>query len=139
LVLLLILISQTVSADNNLQTVKRFIDAFNQKNIDVMADLAVFDMRWMYVSGQEVVIETSNINELRAAMSGYFETVPSARSKLRSLKQSGHFVYALEEASWTVTDVEKRQCSMAIYEFEKEKIKHVWYFPAHACSSSDIQ
>ena len=66
-------------------------------------------------------------------MQSYFNSVPSARSEIRQLEASGNFVYALEQAFWTVKGQEKTQCSMAVYELAKGMIKHVWYFPAHQC------
>ena len=98
-----------------------------------MLDLAAPDMQWMSVSGHDVSVETSGHEALKTAMSGYFENVPSARSEIRQLHQSGTFVYALEQASWSVGDATKSQCSMAVYELADGKLKHVWYFPSHSC------
>ena len=78
--------------------------------------------------------EAGDQDALKQAMSGYFASVPSARSEIRSIYQSGSFVFALEQAFWTSKEVEKSQCSMAVYELVDGMIKHVWYFPAHACS-----
>lgn len=131
---LLLCMLQPATAMEETETVKRFVDAFNQKNVEAMLNLSAENMTWMSLSGQALSIETSSQEELKTGMLGYFESIPSARSKIRELNQSGSFVYALEEAFWSVDGAEKSQCSMAVYEFVDSKIQHVWYFPAHKCS-----
>ena len=134
IVMLCCALSQTLYAQSSVVTVKGFVAAFNAKDIEGMLQLANTDIQWMSVSGQTIVSEASSQEALRKAMTGYFAGVPSARSEIRTIHQSGAFVFALEEAFWTSNGVEKSQCSMAVYELTGAKIKHVWYFPAHACS-----
>lgn len=120
-------------AKENSDTVVQFVDAFNAKDLDGMLAVVNKDMRWMSVTGHTITTETSSIEELRQAMESYFKSVPSAKSHVHHLHQSGNFVYALEQASWQSKDQLKSQCSMAVYEFSATRIKHVWYFPAHQC------
>lgn len=134
LLVLLLVISQSVFADSNKMIVKKFVNAFNSKDVDSMLGFASDDMQWMSIAADNISIETSNREALKRAMQGYFQSMPSARSEIRQTNESGSFVYSLEEAFWTVKDIEKSQCSMAVYEFDEGKIKHVWYFPSHACS-----
>ena len=132
-ILVLILFNQTANAGESSKTVERFIQAFNRHDVDAMLELSAVDLRWMSISGQEISIETSTHAELREAMSDYFASTPSARSKVRSISESGSFVYTLEEAFWSSGGVEKSQCSIAVYELTGEKIRNVWYFPEHSC------
>ena len=134
LTLLCCVMSHATYAQEAVATVKGFVAAFNEKDIDGMLKLAATDIQWMSVSGQTITSEAATQEALKTAMSGYFASVPSARSEIRAIHQSASFVFALEEASWTSNEVEKSQCSMAVYELVEGKIKHVWYFPAHACS-----
>lgn len=114
-------------------TVKQFVNAFNQRQIDTMLELAAPNMQWMSVSGHTISTETSDHDQLKKAMQSYFASVPSAQSTLLQLNQSGQFVYALEKASWLVKEQKKSQCSMAVYELANDKIQHVWYFASHQC------
>ena len=132
-VLLLSLICQPVLAMNEQETVKEFVKAFNERDLNTMLDLAGAEMKWLSISGKNVSVETSSQEELKQAMQGYFTSMPFAKSEIRQMEQSGPFVYALEEAFWTVNGTTKSQCSMAVYELADKKIKHVWYFPSHKC------
>ena len=130
----LLLVSRAAFAADGTETVRLFVKAFNHQDISGMLDLVAPDMRWMSISGQKITIETATQTELGNAMSGYFKSASGITSEIRFLSESGNFVYALEEAFWSVDDVEKSQCSMAVYELAEGKIQHVWYFPSHQCS-----
>ncbi len=132
-IMVLVLISQAALAADGEETVRRFVEAFNQRDIDAMLGLSAPDMKWMSISGQQIAIETSTRAELQNAMSGYFQSTPGTKSEIRHIYESGAFVYALEEAFWTANGVEKSQCSMAVYELAGGKLQHVWYFPSHQC------
>lgn len=130
---LLVAAIATAATDAETDKVKQFVSAFNTKDVDLMLSLAAPDMKWLSVAGHHISVETSSHEDLKTAMTGYFESLPSARSVIRDIRQSGPFVYALEEAFWSAGGTEKSQCSMAVYEFTADKIQHVWYFPAHQC------
>lgn len=106
-ILAFLLFSQVSLAHTSSEIVKQFVEDFNQRNIDSMLAVSSENMRWMRVSGHEIAIETSNLEQLRQAMTGYFNSVPSAKSEIRSIHASGSFVYALEEAFWTSAGVAK--------------------------------
>ena len=133
MVLTLVVFSHSVFAGESSKTVERFIDAFNQHDVDAMLEQASSDSLWMSIAGQQLSTETSTHAELRTAMTGYFKSIPSARSEVRSINESGSFVYTVEEAFWLSNGVEKSQCSVAVYELSEKKIQNVWYFPAHDC------
>jgi len=128
------LISSPIAlAADGTTTVKQFVNAFNQRQINTMLALAAPNMQWMSVAGHTISTETSDHDQLKKAMQSYFASVPSAQSALLQLNQSGQFVYALEKASWLAKEQKKSQCSMAVYELANEKIQHVWYFASHQC------
>lgn len=129
----ILLVVETATAAPPLEVVEQYVDAFNERNVEAMIDLTAADVRWMSVSGDQITVETSNRIALRAAMSTYFNSPTAARSELRSVTQSGPFVHTVEEAFWTAGDVEKSQCSMAMYELVEGKIQNVWYFAAFEC------
>jgi hypothetical protein len=127
------LVSYAAHAKNNATSVEGFIKAFNNKDINEMLSHVSKDMQWMSVAGERIDIQTTSIDALKEAMSGYFSSVPSARSEIMSINESGNFVYTVEKAFWLVGEMEKSQCSLAVYEFDNALIKHVWYFKEHQC------
>lgn len=133
-----LIISPVALAADGAATVKQFVNAFNQRQIDTMLELAAPNMQWMSVSGHTISTETSDHDQLKKAMQSYFASVPSAQSALLQLNQSGQFVYALEKASWLVKEQKKSQCSMAVYELANDKIQYVWYFASHQCPETSM-
>ncbi|MEQ8315466.1 MAG: nuclear transport factor 2 family protein [Gammaproteobacteria bacterium] len=131
--LILSSISPLVFAAENYSIVERFIEAFNQHDVSAMLELTESDLHWMSVAGQNLSIEASGQSELRDSMKAYFESTPSARSNILSIRESGPFVHTLEQAVWSAGGVERNQCSIAVYELEANKIRNVWYFPEHSC------
>lgn len=128
-----LVLSTNVVAGRNAENVERFVEAFNQQDIDAMLNLAAEDVRWMSVAGDQLSIETSTRLQLREAMAGYFAGAPGVRAEIRSITESGSFVHTVEKAFWNSNGTEKSQCSMAVYEFVEVKVRNVWYFPAYEC------
>ena len=132
-ILLSLLINYSAMASSPSETVQKFVYAFNQHNVDGMLALSSFDLKWMSVAGEKVSVQASTHETLREAMQGYFKSTPSARSEIKSIRESGTFVFTLEKAFWLSAGAEKSQCSMAVYELRENKIENVWYFAEHKC------
>jgi uncharacterized protein (TIGR02246 family) len=131
--LLLYFLTASLSFAGASTVVQRFVDAFNDHDIDAMLALVADDIRWMNVAGQNISVETEGKDQLRSSMKSYLASIPSARAKIRSVRASGPFIHTVEQAFWLSGDMEKSQCSMAVYEISDGKIKDVWYFSAYAC------
>ena len=131
--LITLLCIHNVYAQSNLSVVEQYIAAFNAHDVEAMLAFSAPDLKWMSVAGQDISTETSSQTELHAAMTSYFASTPDAKSSVRSIRQSGPFVYAVEEAFWTSGGIERSQCSVAVYELQDEKIQNVWYFREHRC------
>lgn len=113
--------------------VRELLAAFNAHDPARMIALCADDVRWMSVDGDKISIETTGTKQLAESMAGYFKKLPSARSKLGRVTVSGGFVTAVERASWVSKGVTRAQCSVSVYEIRENKIRNVWYFPAHGC------
>ena len=109
--------------------VRRFVDAFNARDIDAMLAAADDGIEWASVDGPKVTIETSGKGALRDSMQKYFAQCPSCKSSLEWTKASGSRVAARERASWTSASGPRAQTSLSVYEFRAGKIARVYYFP----------
>lgn len=124
----------TSRADNDAAaTVRAFVDAYTAHDIDAMVALAADDLRWLSVDRANMAIEDFGKDTLRTAMLGYFENIPSTRSRLDSLIANGDYVSAVERASWEKEGETKEQCSVAVYHVVDNLVSAVWYYPATPC------
>lgn len=131
---LLVSLWSTVAASDETDVVERLVTAYNAQDVEGLIELTTEDIRWMGISGDSLSVETDGRVAFREAMAEYFSSRPSARSNILSIAASGAFVQTIERATWTVDDAERSLCSMGIYEVAGDRIRNVWYFPAHECS-----
>ena len=110
---------------------ERWIDAFNRHDVEAMTAEVDPAFEWFMVDGEKVTVETRGVDALRDSMRGYFEGLPSARSKVEDVMVSGAYVTLRERASWTSKSGEqKSQSALAVYELREGKLRRAWYFPA---------
>lgn len=110
--------------------VRDFIDAFNTRNLDLMAALLDDDVQWLNVDGNKVSIEKEGKQALLEGMKRYFKSCPTCKSELTWIKVAGSRLSAVERATWTGKNGKKAQSSLSVYEFKNGKIARVYYFPA---------
>jgi len=113
--------------------VRGLLAAFNAHDVPKMLTFVSAYIRWLTVEGEKVTAEAAGASQLEQSMTRYFRSVPTAHSELKQLVVSGHFVSAVEEAQWQAAGESRRQCSLSVYEIREQKVKAVWYFPAHRC------
>jgi hypothetical protein len=111
------------------QVVHAFVAAFNAHDPDAMIALASEDIQWLFVNGDKVMVEAAGKEALLKSMTGYFKSIPSAKSKVEKLMSAGNYVTVLERASWETKDGTRSQAALAVYLVEKGKIRSVWYYP----------
>jgi len=112
------------------ETVRQFITAYNNKNLDGMLALAHNEIAWLSVEGDKTSVMTDGADALREEMKSYLGPDANPKSAIEILKSHGNFVTALERAYWMENGEEKSQASFAMYEVIKGKVRRVWYFPA---------
>jgi hypothetical protein len=112
--------------------VKRYVDFFNQKDLKSLLSYVTNDISWMYVNGDNLLVETQGKEQLKAALQVYFNDYQT-QSSLIQLSGHGDFVQAVEKATWQSNGKEKSQCSAVTYQLEKGLIKAVWYFDSYSC------
>jgi hypothetical protein len=129
-----VFISQPARAnDVQVLVVKRFVEAFNQKNVQMMQHHTTNDVHWFSVSRAAMELETDDKQALGEAMLRYFSAQDHAQAKVLSSVDSGSFVSTVEQVTWQQEGKWFSQCSLGVYRFDGDKIASVWYYPAHVC------
>ena len=117
----------------NIDLLTQYIDDYNQGRLDAMLTVMSTDIQWMSINSNKITTETKNKQQLAQALEPYFKGGNSTQSSLIHVFENGNFVSTLEKASWQSNGQIKSQCSIAIYEFDKNLIKNVWYHAAQSC------
>lgn len=113
---------------------ERFVAAYNQHDTKAMLALVHPELKYMFISGDQVHTETHNKDALAAFLGPYFANNPGARSAIVSTAQQGPFIQQVEQAWWIDQQGQpKSQCSQSIYQIKQQLIVHVWYFDAFPC------
>ena len=118
------------STPSNVNTVERFIAAFNAHDSSAMANLVADDIEWLSIAGEQVTVETKGKGDLVKGMNAYFKSCPTCRSELSGVASTPGRVSAIEIASWQGKNGPKSQRSISVYEFSDGMINRVYYFPA---------
>jgi len=121
------------SERSNLQTVERFVNAYNQQSLALMTSIMAQDIKWMSISDHQMTVETNNKVQLTKAMADYFGSGAATTSSLTQVIRNGDFVSTVERATWFKGGQEKSQCSVAVYQVVDQLIHNVWYYSAQAC------
>jgi ketosteroid isomerase-like protein len=122
--------SRSELAQQNVQVVRQFTEAFNNHDVDAMLEFAHPDIEWGSVQGDTLSMEAAGHAELRQGMDSYFSALPSVRSSIESVMPGERFTGVRERASWESDGESKSQSSIAVYEIEDGRILRVTYFPA---------
>ena len=110
--------------------VRRFVQAFNDRDIDQMVSMLGPNFVWLNVAGDSVAVEVRGAGPLRGSMEAYFRQLPSARSELEKVSVLGPWVSTIERAHWTSSGGPRSQAAVAIYEVRHGLVQRVWYYPA---------
>ncbi len=118
------------AADGPEATVRAFVAAFNAQSVAALLSHVTDDVEWLNVNGSSIAVETSGREALGRSMTDYFAGCPSCRSELETFSRAGSRVTTLERAMWESKSGPKSQRSLAVYEFQGDRIRRVYYFPA---------
>ena len=114
----------------HVNTVERFIAAFNAHDISAMADLVANDIEWLSIIGEQVTVETRGKGDLIENMNAYFKSCPTCRSELSGVVSTTSKVSAVEIASWQGKSGPRSQSAISVYELSGGLIIRVYYFSA---------
>ncbi len=127
-----------IHSDVDIQEVKNiaehFVDAYNQRDVNGMLQWVHEEIRYMYVSGGEIYMETDGKKALHEFLLPFFTNKPQAKSELLSSTQSGSFIHQVERALWQdAAGNSQSQCSLSVYQINDELIINIWYFDVFKC------
>ena len=111
-------------------TVERFVEAFNEHDVEKMLELVHQEIQWFSLSGDSIGVETEGAVALAEGMRGYFAAIPSSRSTIEEIMEAGRFVSVRERVEWEGKSGTRTQSALAVYEIEDGLIRRVWYYPA---------
>mmetsp|Transcript_15320 Transcript_15320/g.48323 ORF Transcript_15320/g.48323 Transcript_15320/m.48323 type:complete len:144 (+) Transcript_15320:211-642(+) len=132
-VLLLILtpyVQSTEQTPTHVNTVERFVAAFNAQDSGAMASLVADDIEWLSIVNNEISVEAKGKTNLVESMDAYFKSCPTCRSELSEMISTASRVSAIELASWQGKNGASSQRAISVYEFSGGLITRVYYFPA---------
>lgn len=111
--------------------VSEYTIAFNTKDIVKMSRLMHDNIEWINIEGSAQSTITANKTALVGELAAYFSNDSKSVSTLSDWSVNGNYV-SVKETVTTPTDDggERVQASIAVYEFEGDLIRRVWYFPA---------
>ncbi|MGH1366822.1 MAG: nuclear transport factor 2 family protein [Calditrichia bacterium] len=112
------------------QLVKGLVNAFNNHDPAAMGKFLAEDIVWYGMYADTFAVEAEGREALVHSMTGYFKSLPSARSKIESITPAGSYIAVRERAYWQGKSGEKSQASLAVYEIKASEVNRVWYFPA---------
>lgn len=110
---------------------RAYYDAFNRHDAEATAAFCTEDLKWFSVAGDQVGTDATSRAQLQEWLTGYFKSLPTVRSEVLSLDQTGAFLTVRERASWdNRTGQRVSQQALAIYEVRDGLIRRVWYYPS---------
>lgn len=113
---------------------EQFVVAYNLHDPSAMLQWVHPEIRYMYISNDEIYTETNGKTALAKFLLPFFENKPQAQSKVLSSLHQGPFIQQVEQALWTdEKGQQKSQCSLSVYEIRDNLIINIWYFSVFKC------
>ena len=130
-IFVLLLFSNFTAAHSKdlLSLLKNQVDAFNQQDVEKLAANVSDDMKYYYLTNDELIIETSGKPAFEEAMANYFQSGNKPHSVIEGHVIDGSRISFKEVVSHINAKGEKVTSSaMGIYQYKDEKIVRAWYF-----------
>jgi len=127
----LLLVSNLVFAQSNnlLKLLNDQVDAFNQQDIQRLVANVSDDMKYYYLTADELIVETSGKVAFETAMTNYFNSGIKPFSTIESSVIDGSRISFKEVVNHKNKNGETVSSSaMGIYQYHEGKIVRAWYF-----------
>lgn len=121
----------SLRASPETDVIQKQLAAFNRHSADEVVACYAEDIKWRSIDGDEVSIEGDGRESIRTWLTGYFKSLPTVKSELLEINQTGAHVVFREHATWTGKDGKPRgQTAIGVFEVRDGLVKRAWYFPA---------
>ena len=130
-IVVLLIISNFVAAQSNslLSLLNDQVDAFNNQDVDKLVTNVSDDMKYYYLTADELIIETSGKSAFKEAMTKYFASGNKPHSVIESHVIEGSRISFKEVVSYKNKKGETVSSSaMGIYQYKDGEIVRAWYF-----------
>lgn len=123
-----------VSVSDSVSVPELFVDAYNRKDVEAMVGMVRDDVRYMFISGDQLFTEVAGKAKLATYLDGFFANSTPSTSEVLMHTRSGDFHQMIEKAHFQGKEGRAQsQCSAVAYQLKAEKILNIWYFDTHAC------
>jgi hypothetical protein len=124
--------TQPAANSPEIDVVRKQLEAFNRHSADEVVACYAENIKWLTVEGDKVSTEGDGRESIRTWLTGYFKSLPSVKSELLDINQTGPHVVFRERASWTAKDGTPRsQTAIGVFEVRDGLVQRAWYYPAH--------
>ena len=130
-IIVLLMFSNIAAAHstNLLSLLNDQVDAFNRQDVEKLVANVSDDMKYFYLTADELIIETSGREAFHKAMTSYFKSGNKPHSKIESHVIDGSRISFKEVVSHTNKKGETvSSFAMGIYQYKDKKIVRAWYF-----------
>ncbi len=128
---ILLFVSNLAYADSPdlLSLLNKQVTAFNQQDVKKLVGNVSEDMKYYYLTADELIIETSGKAAFEQAMINYFRSGHTPYSTIESHVIDGTRISFREVVSHLDKQGKKITSSaMGIYQYKDDKITRAWYF-----------
>lgn len=123
--------TQAPASSPEIEVVRRQLEAFNRHSPDDVVACYAEKIKWLSIDGDNVSTEGDGRESIRTWLTGYFKSLPSVKSELLEINQTGPHVVFRERASWTAKDGTPRsQTAIGVFEVREGLVQRAWYYPA---------
>jgi hypothetical protein len=123
--------TQPPATSPEIDVVRKQLEAFNRHSPDDVVACYAENIKWLSIDGDQVATEGDGRESIRTWLAGYFKSVPTVKSELIEINQTGPHVVFRERASWTARDGTPRsQTAIGVFEVRGGLVQRAWYYPA---------
>ena len=116
-----------------IDVVRKQLEAFNRHSPDDVVACYAENIKWLSIDGDNVSTEGDGRESIRAWLKGYFESLPTVKSELLEINQTGPHVVFRERPSWIDKAGQPRsQTAIGVFEVRDGLVRRAWYFPVVA-------
>jgi hypothetical protein len=130
-IIVLLIVSNFAAANTNdlLSLLDDQVEAFNKQDVEKLVSNVTDDMKYFYITADELIIETSGKKAFKAAMTNYFKSGNKPHSVIENHVIDGSRISFKEVVSHVNKKGEKVSSSaIGVYQYKGDKIIRAWYF-----------